>query len=96
VAEEKPWETIRGLSYRDADGVIHHNIDRPISRTWTALPSVVPVYERDLRSRTIFIGYLKHPYMSSTPAGLANRTGTFCCGRRRWAVTTTAPVRSRP
>ena len=78
VAEEKPWETILGLSYRDAEGVLHHNPDRPILEEMDALPSVVPVYERDLKIEDYFIGYLKHPYLSVyTGRGCKSRC-TFC------------------
>ena len=78
IAEEKPWETILGLSYRDAKGEIHHNPDRPILEEMDALPSVIPVYQRDLKIEDYFIGYLKHPYVSVyTGRGCKSRC-TFC------------------
>ncbi|MGZ3279509.1 MAG: hypothetical protein ACXWKT_14940, partial [Caulobacteraceae bacterium] len=78
VAEEKPWGTILGLSYRDEKGEIHHNPDRPILEEMDALPSVIPVYERDLKIEDYFIGYLKHPYVSVyTGRGCKSRC-TFC------------------
>ncbi|MFI4963942.1 MAG: hopanoid biosynthesis associated radical SAM protein HpnJ [Caulobacterales bacterium] len=78
VAEERPWAGILGLSYRDAAGQIHHNLDRPVLEDMDALPSVVPVYHRDLRIEDYFIGYLKHPYISVyTGRGCKSRC-TFC------------------
>ncbi len=78
VAEEKPWETILGLSYRDEKGELHHNPDRPILEEMDALPSVIGVYERDLKIEDYFIGYLKHPYVSVyTGRGCKSRC-TFC------------------
>src|SRR5215469_241710 len=78
IAEDKPWETILGLSYRDASGEIHHNPDRPILEEMDALPSVIPVYQRDLKIEDYFIGYLKHPYVSVyTGRGCKSRC-TFC------------------
>ena len=78
VADGLPWSTILGLSYRNEDGFIVHNPDRPILETMDDLPSVIPVYERDLRIEDYFIGYLKHPYISVyTGRGCKSRC-TFC------------------
>src|SRR6201995_5539012 len=41
VAEERPWNEILGLSYRDENGVIHHNAERPVLEDMDSLPSVV-------------------------------------------------------
>jgi len=78
VAEEKPWEAILGLSYRNAAGEIVHNPDRPVLEDMDALPSVINVYRRDLKIEDYFIGYLKHPYVSVyTGRGCKSRC-TFC------------------
>ncbi|HKR87584.1 MAG TPA: hopanoid biosynthesis associated radical SAM protein HpnJ [Phenylobacterium sp.] len=78
VAEEQPWETIQGLSWRDADGRIVNNPDRPVLENMDALPSVIDVYRRDLKIEDYFIGYLRHPYISVyTGRGCKSRC-TFC------------------
>jgi hopanoid biosynthesis associated radical SAM protein HpnJ len=78
VADEKPWSSILGLSYRNEEGHIVHNPDRPILETMDDLPSVIDVYKRDLRIEDYFIGYLKHPYISVyTGRGCKSRC-TFC------------------
>ena len=78
VADEQDWSTILGLSYRNADGVIVHNADRPILENMDSLPFVSPVYKRDLKIENYFIGYLKHPYISIyTGRGCKSRC-TFC------------------
>jgi hopanoid biosynthesis associated radical SAM protein HpnJ len=78
VAEEKPWSQILGLSYRNEEGNIVHNPDRPILETMDDLPSVIDVYKRDLKIEDYFIGYLKHPYISVyTGRGCKSRC-TFC------------------
>jgi hopanoid biosynthesis associated radical SAM protein HpnJ len=64
LAEGKPWDSITGLSYRDAQGNLHHNPDRDLIHDWDAMPSVLPVYARDLDITKYFIGYLLHPYVS--------------------------------
>ena len=58
------WAEIKGLSWRDADGRIHHNPERELIHDWDAMPSVLPVYHRDLKIEKYFIGYLQHPYVS--------------------------------
>lgn len=64
VAEGKPYDQIKGLSWRDKNGVIHHNAERELIADWDAMPSVLPVYKRDLTIENYFIGYLLHPYVS--------------------------------
>jgi hopanoid biosynthesis associated radical SAM protein HpnJ len=78
VAADLPWNSIAGLSYRNREGVIVHNPDRPILENMDSLPFVTPVYKRDLKIENYFSGYLKHPYMSLyTGRGCKSRC-TFC------------------
>ncbi len=64
LAEDRPYSEITGLSYRQADGTIKHNPERELIHDWDAMPSVMPVYARDLDIKKYFIGYLLHPYIS--------------------------------
>ena len=78
VADDKPWADIAGLSYRNDQDVVIHNVDRPILENMDSLPFVSPVYQRDLTIENYFIGYLKHPYISIyTGRGCKSRC-TFC------------------
>jgi hopanoid biosynthesis associated radical SAM protein HpnJ len=78
VADGKAWSDIKGLSYRNGEGVIVHNEDREILENMDALPWVTPVYKRDLTIENYFGGYLKHPYISFyTGRGCKSRC-TFC------------------
>jgi hopanoid biosynthesis associated radical SAM protein HpnJ len=78
VAEGRPLPDIAGLSYRGQDGRAVHNPDREILEDMDRLPSVVPVYKRDLRIEDYYIGYLLHPYVSLyTGRGCRSRC-TFC------------------
>ncbi|HYK66478.1 MAG TPA: hopanoid biosynthesis associated radical SAM protein HpnJ [Streptosporangiaceae bacterium] len=78
VAEGRPMATIRGLTYRDSAGQTVHNPDREILTEMDRLPSVVPVYKRDLQPENYYIGYLRHPYLSLyTGRGCRSRC-TFC------------------
>jgi hopanoid biosynthesis associated radical SAM protein HpnJ len=78
VADDRAWADIKGLSYRNREGVVVHNEDREILENMDALPFVTPVYQRDLVIENYFIGYLKHPYVSIyTGRGCKSRC-TFC------------------
>jgi hopanoid biosynthesis associated radical SAM protein HpnJ len=78
VAEDRPFADIRGISYRNSEGVIIHNEDREILENMDLLPWVTPVYKRDLNIQKYFGGYLKHPYLSFyTGRGCKSRC-TFC------------------
>jgi hopanoid biosynthesis associated radical SAM protein HpnJ len=64
LAQGKPYKEIKGLSYRDKYGQIQHNCERELIHDWDSLPSVLPIYARDLDIEKYFIGYLLHPYIS--------------------------------
>src|SRR5271154_6555336 len=78
VADGKPLDQVKGLSYRAPDGSIRHNDARPILEQMDELQFVAPVYKRDLKIENYFVGYLKHPYVSIyTGRGCKSRC-TFC------------------
>ena len=78
AAEGRALGAIAGLSYRDGERRIVHNLPRPLLEDMDKLPFVSPVYKRDLDVRKYFIGYLKHPYLSFyTGRGCKSRC-TFC------------------
>jgi hopanoid biosynthesis associated radical SAM protein HpnJ len=78
VADDRRFADIEGLSWRNDEGVITHNADRPMIENMDSLPFVTPVYQRDLTIENYFIGYLKHPYISIyTGRGCKSRC-TFC------------------
>jgi len=69
---------VKGISYRNSEGVVVHNVDREILHNMDDLPFVTPVYKRDLDITKYFGGYLKHPYVSFyTGRGCKSRC-TFC------------------
>jgi len=78
IAEGRSLTAVAGISYRNREGIIVHNEERPILEDMDLLPFVTPVYRRDLDIRKYFIGYLLHPYISIyTGRGCKSRC-TFC------------------
>lgn len=78
VAEGRDFAAVKGISWRNRDGVIVHNDEREILEDMDALPFVSPVYKRDLVIENYFSGYLRHPYLSFyTGRGCKSRC-TFC------------------
>ena len=78
VAEGRAFADVKGISYRNNEGVIVHNEDREVLENMDMLPWVTPVYKRDLVIEKYFGGYLKHPYISFyTGRGCKSRC-TFC------------------
>ena len=77
VAEDRPLETISGLSYRK-DGKIVHNPEREMIQNMDVLPWVADVYKRDLQIEKYFIGYLLHPYVSMYTGRGCPAQCTFC------------------
>src|SRR5579871_1605365 len=78
VADGHSWDRIRGLTYRNRDGIIVHNEERAILENMDDLPFVTPVYKRDLKIENYFIGYLKHPYISLYSGRGCKSRCTFC------------------
>jgi hopanoid biosynthesis associated radical SAM protein HpnJ len=97
VADGLALPDIKGLSYRDADGRIVHNLPRPMVENMDDLPFVAPVYQRDLKIANYFIGYLKHPYVSFYTGRGCRSKCTFCLwpqtvGGHRYRVRSAANV----
>ena len=80
VAKGKPFAEIPGLSWRDSEQKLHHNPERELIHDWDAMPSVLPVYHRDLDIEKYFIGYLQHPYVSFPTARLPGDMHHVACG----------------
>lgn len=78
LAEGRPWDQIDGLTYRNENGEICHTRDRALIQDWDAMPSVLPVYARDLDISRYFIGYLLHPYISFYTGRGCPAKCTFC------------------
>ncbi len=78
LAEGKPWDQIKGLTYHDKNREICNTPDRELIHDWDAMPSVLPVYARDLDVSKYFIGYLLHPYVSFYTGRGCPAKCTFC------------------
>ena len=78
LARGKVYDRIKGLSYRANDGAIRHTPDREQLRDLDGLPSVLPVYRRDLNIEKYFVGYLLHPYISFYTGRGCTARCTFC------------------
>jgi len=78
VADGISWDRIKGLTYRNRDGIILHNEERAVLENMDELPFVTPVYKRDLKIENYFIGYLKHPYISLYSGRGCKSRCTFC------------------
>ena len=61
VSDGLELEAILGLSYRDADGAVRHNPDRPPIKDLDALPFVSEVYKRHLRVEDYFYSITRYP-----------------------------------
>ena len=77
VAEGRPLDRVRGLSFQ-SDGGVRHMPDRPVLENMDALPFVVDVYKRDLVVEDYAIGYLLHPYVSLYTGRGCRSKCTFC------------------
>ncbi len=78
LARGMDYDRIKGLSYRANDGSIRHTPDREQLRDLDGLPSVLPVYSRDLDINKYFVGYLLHPYISFYTGRGCTARCTFC------------------
>ena len=78
IAEGRDLSKVLGISYRDANGNIVHNAERPMIENMDELPFVSPVYKRDLTINNYFIGYLQHPYVSFYTGRGCRSKCTFC------------------
>ncbi len=78
LAEGKPYDQIKGLSYRDQQDKIQHTPERELIHDWDSMPSVFPVYAENLDIRKYLIGYLLNPYISLYTGRGCPAKCTFC------------------
>jgi hopanoid biosynthesis associated radical SAM protein HpnJ len=78
LARGNSLDQINGLTYRTPDGAVCHTPEREMLLDPDCLPSIFPVYHKDLNINNYFIGYLLHPYVSFfTGRGCPSKC-TFC------------------
>ena len=70
--------TILGLSYRDNDGTLVHNADRPLIKDLDALPFVSQVYRRHLRTENYFYSITRHPEVAIVTGRGCPYRCTYC------------------
>ena len=78
IAEGKPLADVQGIWWRNEDGTVVKNEDRPLLMDMDELPFVVDVYKKHLKMEDYFIGYLKHPYISIYTGRGCKSHCTFC------------------
>src|SRR5216683_3046372 len=77
-ANGKPISEILGISYRDANGKVVHNPDRPDTQDLDALPNVTDVYFRDLDVRRYNVPFLLNPFVALYSTRGCPAQCTFC------------------
>src|SRR5215467_1083776 len=77
-ANGKPLSEIIGISYRDANGKVIHNPDRPDVMDLDALPDVVDVYYRDMDVRRYNVPFLLYPFVALYTTRGCPAQCTFC------------------
>ena len=77
-ANGKPLSEILGISYRDGNGKVVHNPDRPDVQDLDALPNVTDVYHRDLDVKRYNVPFLLYPFVSLYTTRGCPAQCTFC------------------
>src|SRR5258707_2440154 len=87
-ANGKPLPEILGISYRNADGAIAHNPDRPQLEDLDAMPCATKIYKRDMDVTRYNVPFLLHPYIALYSTRGCPAQSTFCL----WPQPRTAPA----
>ena len=77
-ANGTPLADILGISFRNADGTIQHNPDRPQVEDLDAMPWVTDIYARDMDVTKYNVPFLLHPYVSLYSTRGCPAQCTFC------------------
>jgi len=78
---------VKGLSYRNSEGVIVHNSDRQLIQNLDSLPFVSEVYKRHLRIEDYFYSIARYPQVTIVTGRGCPYKCTFCL----WPQTVTGP-----
>ena len=79
--------SVKGLSYRNGEGVIVHNSDRQLIQDLDSLPFVSEVYKRHLRIEDYFYSIARYPQVTIVTGRGCPYKCTFCL----WPQTVTGP-----
>src|SRR5438132_4633130 len=77
-ANGKPLNEILGISYKDSNGVIQHNPDRPQVEDLDAMPWATKIYRRDMDVTKYNVPFLLHPYIALYSTRGCPAQCTFC------------------
>jgi hopanoid biosynthesis associated radical SAM protein HpnJ len=77
-ANGRPLSEIIGISYRDANGKVVHNADRPDVMDLDSLPDVTDVYYRDMDVRRYNVPFLLYPFVALYTTRGCPAQCTFC------------------
>jgi hopanoid biosynthesis associated radical SAM protein HpnJ len=79
-AQGKPLTEIEGISYKDANGVIHHNPDRAqvTPEQLDEMPWATEIYARDLDVTKYNVPFLLHPFVALYSTRGCPAQCTFC------------------
>jgi hopanoid biosynthesis associated radical SAM protein HpnJ len=86
LAEDKPWDEIKGLSYRDTFGALRQTEDRELIHDWDAMPSVLPLYARDLDIENTLSAICCTPTFLFIRAEAVQRNAAFVFGPKPLAA----------
>jgi hopanoid biosynthesis associated radical SAM protein HpnJ len=77
-AQGKDPSAIAGISFRNGNGQVRHNPDRPQVQDLDALPFVTEIYKRDFQIERYNVPFLKHPFVSFYSSRGCPAQCTFC------------------
>jgi hopanoid biosynthesis associated radical SAM protein HpnJ len=77
-ANGKPLTEILGISYRNGNGTITHNPDRPQLEDLDAMPWATKIYKRDMDVTRYNVPFLLHPYIALYSTRGCPAQCTFC------------------
>lgn len=77
IYQGKPFEKIKGLSFRKGKNIIH-NPDRELFLDLDQLPLVSKIYKRDLPIRAYHLPFTLHPYIATYAGRGCPYQCTFC------------------
>src|SRR5215468_2789367 len=77
-ANGKPLNEILGISYKDANGAVQHNPDRPQVEDLDAMPWATKIYARDIDVTKYNVPFLLHPYIALYSTRGCPAQCTFC------------------
>lgn len=75
---DEDWKNILGITFKDENDIIQHNLDQPYMHDLDVLPFASEVYKKHLNVKNYYYGHIRYPMVSIFTSRGCNARCNYC------------------